>query len=135
MSNKKLSSLFLIICFYNSLNVSSFKLNHFPKQNTIHLKWKQQTQSLNILYSTSNTMESSSSAIASSSSAVSSSDSKSLITQIPLEVHMVDTFVSSLFSIKPLFHIASAQARSSMVKQGLSIGVDWKANVQSIESK
>lgn len=131
MSNKLLNSftsLLLTFCIYNNDIVSSFKLKRFPAQTSYHIKCNQPQQHI-ILKSTTTTTDTSSSITSSSSNFTSSASS------IPLNVQLADTLVSSLFSIKPLFDIASAQARSSMIKQGLSIGVDWKANVESIESK
>ena len=54
---------------------------------------------------------------------------------IPLKVKVADKLISSIFSIKPLFNIATQKARKSMMNQGMQIGVDWNSNVASIESK
>ena len=50
-------------------------------------------------------------------------------------VNVADLLISSAFSIKPLFRIAADKARSSMIQQGLSIGVDWDKNVANLQGK
>ena len=41
--------------------------------------------------------------------------------------------MKALFNVRPLFKLATAQARSMMQSRGASIGVDWAAEVASLE--
>ena len=51
----------------------------------------------------------------------------------PLNVKIAGGLINALFSIKPLFKMASGKARSSMVERGAKIGVDWVQNVNNLE--
>lgn len=53
-------------------------------------------------------------------------------TDTPLSVKAADAVIGTLFSIKPLFNMAKAKARSSMIEQGMKIDVDWTKNVDSL---
>lgn len=52
-----------------------------------------------------------------------------------IQVDMADFLISTAFSIKPLFKVASKKARDSIINQGAEIGVDWYANVAKLESR
>jgi ubiquinone/menaquinone biosynthesis C-methylase UbiE len=54
--------------------------------------------------------------------------------ETPFAVKAADAVIGTLFSIKPLFNMAAAKARSSMIQQGLQIDVDWAKNVESLTS-
>jgi ubiquinone/menaquinone biosynthesis C-methylase UbiE len=43
------------------------------------------------------------------------------------------SLIASLFRVRPLFKLATAQARSMMERRGASIGVDWAAEVAALE--
>lgn len=51
----------------------------------------------------------------------------------PLKVKIAGGLINALFSVKPLFKMASNKARSSMVERGAKIGVDWVQNVNQLE--
>lgn len=65
---------------------------------------------------------------------MSSSASAAKDKDTPLNVKVADKVISTLFSIKPLFKIASTKARSSMIERGLKIDVDWQKNVKSLQA-
>ena len=53
--------------------------------------------------------------------------------QVPIKVAISNKVIGGLFSIKPLFKIASRNARANMVKQGLAINVDWEREIKYLE--
>jgi len=64
------------------------------------------------------------------------------MSSVPVPVQVADKLISSVFAIKPLFKLAAKGARSKMIKQGLSIGVDWdksrevfQGNIDVIENE
>ena len=52
---------------------------------------------------------------------------------MPWRVKLADGMISTIFKVKPLFRIASKQARSSMIERGLKISVDWKQEIKYLE--
>ena len=53
---------------------------------------------------------------------------------LPLRVKLTNGLIERAFKIKPLFNLASANARKTMIERGLTIGVDWRTNVDYLQS-
>jgi hypothetical protein len=52
----------------------------------------------------------------------------------PLNVKLAGNLVGAMFSIKPLFKMASNKARSMMIDRASLIGVDWLGEVKELQS-
>ena len=48
---------------------------------------------------------------------------------------LAEKIIEKAFSIRPLFKLAAGVARSSIVKQGAAIGVDWEKETQALYDK
>lgn len=60
-------------------------------------------------------------------------ETKLIKAQVPLNQLFADILISSVFSIKPLFHTVAKSARNDMIGRAREIGVDWNQRVDIMQ--